>query len=329
MKNKSLSIDALILRSFFTDPSHYFSGVVLAEQAGVTRAAIWKHIEQLQKRSYVIEAQPHLGYRLLEAPDRFFEDELLARFGEEKSGSFSCKPWFLEEATSTNDLAWIRAQEGEQEGFIVVAEKQTSGRGRQGRHWESPSNSGIYASLLLRPKWSLREVTRLTILASVAIAEAIEEFCGVEVQIKWPNDLLMKKKKFVGILTEIQADPEMIRFAILGFGINVNQQSQHFSPEVRNLATSLRIETGRDWRRIDILLAVLPSLKKHYENPFDQTIEKWSGRCLSLGQTLTLQTATGKKQGQAVGLDENGALLLRMESGTVETIMSGDIIKTR
>lgn len=319
-------IDILILRALFARPGHYVSGEELATQAGVSRAAIWKHLDQLQKIGYPIEAQPHHGYRLLPPPDVWCADEIVARLPDPLPGADDWRVMLFQDTASTNDIVWREAQNGRGEGLVVAAEQQSAGRGRQGRQWQSRPRAGVYASLLLRPHWPLHQITRLTIVSSLAVAEAVEAVCGRSVQIKWPNDVFMRGKKLGGILTEVQADPEAIRFAIIGMGLNVAQDKSDFPPELRSLATSLKIETGAEHRRADLLVAILAALRERYRQPFEQVRHDWSQRCFSLGQTITVRTPGGPRVGQAAGIDDNGALLLRDESGRVTPITAGDIL---
>lgn len=320
------AIDTLILRALFAHPSHYVSGEDLATQAGVSRAAIWKHLDQLQKIGYPIEAQPHQGYRLLPPPDVWCADEIAARLPTPKRGDLHWRVLLFQHTASTNDLVWREAQNGVEEGLVIIAEQQTAGRGRQGRQWQSNAKAGLYASALLRPHWPLSQITRLTIVSSLAVAEAVEKLCGKEVRIKWPNDVFMRGKKLGGILTEVQADPEGIRFAVVGMGLNVSQEKKDFPAALHSIATSLKLETGHDYRRADLLVEILIALQKRCREPFEHVRQDWSERCFSLGQTISVRTPAGQQVGQAVGLDENGALLLRAESGKISPITAGDIL---
>jgi BirA family biotin operon repressor/biotin-[acetyl-CoA-carboxylase] ligase len=319
-------MDVLILRALFAQAPHYVSGEDLAAQAGVSRAAIWKHLDQLQKIGYPIEAQPHQGYRLLPPPNIWCADEIMARLPDSVRGAIPWRVLLFQETASTNDLVWREAQTGSEEGLVIIAEQQTAGRGRQGRQWQSSGRFGLSFSALLRPHWPLSQITRLTIVSSLAVADAVETLCGKKVQIKWPNDIFMSGKKLGGILTEVQADPEAIRFAIVGIGLNVTQQCQDFPPALREIATSLRNETGQEYRRADLLVEILTNLQERYREPFNMVSQAWSDRCFSLGQTISVQTPAGRQTGQAVGLDENGALLLRKEGGRVMAITAGDIL---
>lgn len=318
-------IDVLILRALFAAGGEYVSGVELAKEAGVSRAAIWKHLDQLQQVGYAIDAQPHHGYRLAESlPDVWCADEITARLDE--GCSVHWRPLLFAETASTNDIAMREAIAGTPEGLVVLADRQTRGRGRQGRVWESPAGLGLTCSLVVRPQWPVSQMTRLTILTSVALAEAVEELAGVRVRIKWPNDLFIGDRKLGGILCEAHADPERLRFAVIGFGLDVNHAPDDFSPEVRALATSLRMETGRTFRRADVLLSVVAAFERHLRGDFAVTRELWRERCFTLGRQITVSTPHGERHGTAVALDDNGALLLRHDNGDVEAVTAGDIL---
>ena len=315
--------DVAILQALWRNGEDFTSGVQLADQLGLSRSAVWKRMEGLQALGYPIQSQPHLGYRMIfPLPDLLYADEIRARL---IPGAIPWKPIVFKETNSTNDLVWREAQGNFPEGLIMIAERQTQGRGRQGRVWQTPTAGGLTFSLLLRPAWPLAQAARLTIFVSLAVAEALEEVSQTRIQIKWPNDLYVGGRKLGGILTEVQGEVECIRFAVVGIGLNVRQQQSDFPPDLQSRATSLQIITGQEIRRVDLLLAVLRRLEHYYQMDFPQVRNAWSERCLSLGKLVQVQTSRGLKQGQALGLDEDGALMLRVESGQVERITSGDL----
>ena len=226
---------------------------------------------------------------------------------------------------STNDVARDQARKGAKTGFLVAASKQTSGRGRLGRSWDSPAGRGLYVSLVLRPDMEMADAGQLTILTSLAVSDAVETVAGVRPQIKWPNDIVLKGKKLAGVLIETEQKAGKLVFAVIGIGLNVRHETEDFSPEVRDLATSLYLATGRTYRRVDVLVALLEAFEKRLSQPFKKAREAWAASSLTLGQRVTLTTARGKKFGQALGLDESGALLVRNDSGQVEAITAGDM----
>ena len=244
---------------------------------------------------------------------------------QKKSSAPAWNPLLLAGTSSTNDVAREQARKGAKSGFVVAASRQTAGRGRMGRNWESPPDRGLYVSILLKPDFSMTETGKLTILSSVATVDAVETVAGVRPQIKWPNDLLIRGRKLAGLLIETEPKGARLAFAVIGVGINVRQEAGDFSPDVRKLATSLYLATGHLYRRADLLVALLQALERRLTRPFDEAREAWSASSLTLGQQVTLTTARGRKHGQAMGLDESGALLLRADSGEVEAVNAGDM----
>jgi BirA family transcriptional regulator, biotin operon repressor / biotin---[acetyl-CoA-carboxylase] ligase len=320
------SPDVAILRALFSAGEGFISGTHIAGQLGLTRAAVWKRMEQLEALGYPILSQPHQGYRLGHPlPDLLIADEIKARLASSPPPALSWYPIVFKETASTNDLVWREAIHNYPEGLVITADSQTQGRGRQGRVWQSPASLGLYASVLLRPPWPITQAARLTIITSLAIAQALENISGTRLQIKWPNDLFYQGKKLGGILTEVQGDLESIRFAVVGFGLNLHHQANDFPPELRDQATSLSLLSGRPYRRIDVLLKVLAELQLAYQRPFAEVRAAWAERCFTLGQLLAVQTPRGLLQGQAMNVDADGALLLRLESGRIERITSGDV----
>jgi BirA family biotin operon repressor/biotin-[acetyl-CoA-carboxylase] ligase len=171
----------------------------------------------------------------------------------------------------------------------------------------------------------MTEAGKLTILSSVATVDAVETVSGLRPQIKWPNDLLVGGRKLAGLLIETERKAGRLAFAVIGIGLNVRQEAGDFSPEVRGLATSLHLATGQLYRRADLLVTLLQALERRLSRPFAEAREAWTASSLTLGQRVTLTTSRGRKHGQAMGLDESGALLLRSDSGEVEAVTAGDM----
>jgi BirA family biotin operon repressor/biotin-[acetyl-CoA-carboxylase] ligase len=278
---------------------------------------------------YPIEFHPQGSIGLREPPDIWCAEEIAGRcpIGEKRENSSvpAWDPVLLAETSSTNDVAREHARKGARSGFLVAASRQTAGRGRLGRNWESPPDRGLYVSLLLRPDLPRAEAGKLTILSSVATVDAVEMVSGLHPKIKWPNDLMVGKRKLAGLLIETEPKGNRLAFAVIGIGLNVRQESGDFSPDVRNMATSLYLATGQMHRRADLLVALLHALERRLSRPFDEAREAWTASSLTLGQRVTLTTVRGRKHGQAVGLDESGALLLRGDSGEIEAVTAGDM----
>ena len=207
-----------ILKVLKESNSGYVSGEDLSKGLNVTRASVWKHVENLRRIGYEIEAQPHLGYRLVSIPDKLLAHEIKWGLKTKILGKII---YTYEKVSSTNDRACQIAEEGGEEGTVIVAEQQSKGKGRMGRSWSSP-RGGIYLSVILRPKLIPTEVSKLTLVAALSVAQTIRDTAGLRALIKWPNDILVGKKKLCGILTELKAEQDMTSFVILGIGINVN-----------------------------------------------------------------------------------------------------------
>lgn len=301
-------------------------------RAELTRAAqlspddVEPRLASYLEAGYPIEFHPQGGISLKEPPDIWCAEEIVGRCPS--SGKPALPIWdplLLAETSSTNDVAREQGRKGVRAGFLVAASRQTRGRGRLGRSWESPTDRGLYVSILLRPDLAVAQAGQLTILASVATVDAVEALTGLRPQIKWPNDLMMGGKKLAGLLIETEPVGTRLDFAVIGIGINVRHEAADFSPEVRDLATSLYLATGRHYRRADLLVALLQAFERRLSQPFSEAREAWAASSLTLGQRVTLTTARGRKHGQALGLDESGALLLRNDSGEVEIVTAGDM----
>ncbi len=276
---------------------------------------------------YPIQFHPQGGLVMHEPPDIWCAEEIIGRLSG--SGPYDPRePWdpvLLVKTASTNDVARDHARKGAKTGFLVAAARQTSGRGRLGRSWESPAGCGLYVSIVLRPEMEMADAGQLTIITSLAVSDAVEAVAGMRPQIKWPNDLVLNGRKLAGVLIETEQKAGRLVFAVIGIGLNVRHEAEDFSPEVRELATSLYLATGRAYRRVDVLLGLLEAFEKRLKQPFRKAREAWASSSLTLGQRVTLTTARGRKFGQALGLDESGALLIRDDSGKIEAITAGDM----
>jgi BirA family biotin operon repressor/biotin-[acetyl-CoA-carboxylase] ligase len=322
-----VTTDAAILRALRTAENGGVSGTDLSQKLGISRAAIWARIEDLRKLGYDIEASPHLGYRLRNDPDLLVADDLTARLGRTKIVGRAIQ--VFEQTSSTNDVIEKLARDGVKEGAVVFAESQTHGRGRLGRHWNSPSRKGLWFSILLRPDLRPQETTRLTVCAATALWRAIQSVSGISAEIKWPNDILVRGRKLVGILTELSAELDRVRHVILGVGVNVNQTTSDFPPEIRKQATSLKIETGRQISRAELATAILRELDTDYarvcNGDFPALADDWESLCATLGRRIVVRQGNHSVAGCAESLDDDGALLLRTEHGRVERILGGDV----
>jgi len=235
----------------------------------------------------------------------------------------------LESVASTNDVAWEEAERGAPEGTVVVAEEQTAGRGRMSRKWHSPPGLGIWTSVVLRPDVSPENAASLTLCASVAVAKAVRSLCPVNVSLKWPNDVMVKGKKLCGILTEIKFGGGRIDFLVCGIGLNANQRVQDFPAELAQSATSIFMATGKMVNRGELFLAILRHFEKKYRefcrNGAASCLDEWRSMCPLFGKRVRVKGRRGAVEGVFFNIDDNGALLLRLDSGVHRSFLAGDV----
>jgi len=316
-----------IVRVLSDNPTLVISGTKLAEEIGSNRSEVWRLVEQLRTYGVQIAGHAAIGYQLMKVPDLPLPeviDPLL-------SGTmFAKRVHHFFRVGSTNAEAMQAAAAGATEGSVFLAEEQTSGRGRGGHSWTSPPSTGIYCSSIVRPSVSPADALLLSLIAGLAVAHAIEEVTGVKPDLRWPNDLMIGDKKFCGILTEMNAEVTRVRYAVVGIGINVNQRE--FPPELAEIATSLRIETGREWSRVELLASLLQSLDREYRalntgdfaavradifRRFEQASSYARGKHVTVDED-------GGYEGVTAGLDQRGFLLVETGSG-VKTVLSGSV----
>ena len=303
----------------------FLSGEDIGRELSITRAAVWKGIKKLREEGYEIEAVTNRGYRLTNPETMYNKRELEQGL---KTKTMGQTIYFYEETDTTNNRAREWALEGAPEGTLVVAEKQTAGRGRRGKVWESPLGTGIWMSLVLRPQIMPAEASVLTLLCGLATAEAIEAETGLSAGIKWPNDILINGKKAVGILTEMDCEMSEVHFVIPGIGINVNTAS--FPPEIAEIATSLYLECGKTVSRRRLVHKVLERLEEHYETflrtgSFAAMLEDYRKHCITLGKEVHV---LGREPffAEALDITPEGELLVRWaDNGKEEVVFSGEV----
>jgi BirA family biotin operon repressor/biotin-[acetyl-CoA-carboxylase] ligase len=318
-----------ILEAFYQAAGQFVPPGKLARLSNLPAGGVIAEIRQLEKLGYTIESHPHLGYRLLDTPDRLTADDIRARLHTHLIGS---DVLVFEQTTSTNDIVEQLARSGAREGLVVFAESQTRGRGRHGRSWASPRGKGLWFSVLLRPKLAPVAVSRLTVAASVAVARALRKCGRVDARIKWPNDVTVRGKKLAGILTEMRAEIDDVSLAILGIGIDVNCTPGDFPRAIGSTATSLQIETGQLQDRLGLAVCALEELDYSYRaalEKFEVVIDEWAQWCTTLGRQIVVQVGSRRIEGHAQALDGDGALLVRTDNGRVERIVGGDLIAER
>ncbi len=322
-----MTVDAQILAALRSPEPGGVSGAELSRHLGISRAAIWARIEELRSLGYEIVASPHQGYRLLSVPEVLHADDLLSLVSGSKVVGRDIR--VFEETGSTNDVAEKLAQDGVPEGVVVFAESQRAGRGRLGRKWLSPPHKGLCFSVLLRPDLRPQAATQLTIAAATAVSRGIRQQTELATQIKWPNDILIDGRKVAGVLTEMSAELDRIKYLILGVGVNVNLSAGELPSEIRKLATSLKIEAGKGFRRAELAAAILRELDADYSRVqagrFTEVADEWAEQCTTLGKAVRIEVGDRLIRGQAESLDDDGALLVRTEHGHLEHVIGGDV----
>ncbi len=314
-----------IIELFKKCTNSHVSGEELSKKLGVSRTSIWKHMENLRKLGYDIEATPHLGYRLLETPDKFLPHEISWELGTKLIGKMIHS---FKSTKSTNDLAYKMAEEGAAEGTCVFAEEQTKGKGRMSRLWVS-EKGGIYVSIILKPKMLPSETPKITLVAAVAVANALRRSTGLDFLIKWPNDIYINGKKACGILTEMKAEQDTTQFLIIGIGVNVNQDKKHLPPH----ATSVSLELGKQIFKVDLAKKILKEIEKQYllfkKQGFKPIKTEWRDLSAVLGKRVKITSLKGVIEGQAQDIDDTGALVVRLDNGFLEKIFAGDVLLAR
>ena len=246
--------------TYLRNTDEYLSGEQLSRQFQVSRTAVWKYMKQLREEGYEIESVPRKGYRLLKTADKVTASEILS---QNKAQWVGQEIEYFESTDSTNNRIRSFAENGRKEGLLAVAEEQTGGKGRWGRNWVSPKETGIWISLLLRPQIEPQKASMVTILAALALVKAIKRTIDLDVQIKWPNDVIINGKKVCGILTEMSAELEAIHYIIVGIGINAN--TEQFDEEIMDRATSIYLESGKKIKRAKLIAEFCQEFEQLYE----------------------------------------------------------------
>jgi BirA family biotin operon repressor/biotin-[acetyl-CoA-carboxylase] ligase len=305
------------------------SGARIAREIGVSRSTVWRLVGRLRELGVKAKGQPATGYFLEQVPDILMPDMLKQRL---KGGLFGKRIHHFFKTDSTNRVALELGQVGEPEGAVVLAEEQTAGRGRVGRAWASERAVGIYVTLLLRPKLAPVQAPLLTMMAGLSTRAAVEAVTGLNVDLKWPNDLLIRGKKAGGILTEMHAEPSQIRFVIVGVGLNVNQEK--FAGELAERATSLRMETGKFHSRMELLVRLLREFEADYNRFLREGLASVVARFESAssyarGKRVRVSNGVESYTGTTAGLGPEGLLQVEREDGRLMTVIAGDVAEAR
>lgn len=321
-----MTVKEHILALLDSRKGEYLSGEEIAGQLSVTRSAVWKAIKSLQTEGYSIQAVTNKGYSLSPQTD-ILSAAAVSKYLDAKGQKLRLE--VFKTVASTNELVKARASGGEAEGTVILAEEQTAGRGRKGRPFFSPAGTGIYLSILLRPKLSAADATLLTTSAAVAVALAIESVSGLSTQIKWVNDVFMNGKKVCGILTEasLSLENEWLDYAVLGIGINVALPSGGFPGGLSEIATSV-YEEGKPPADLRNQLAaeVLNRFMGYYEQLKGRLfLPDYRQRMMSMGQTVMVIKEHQQQEATAVDIDSDCRLKVRYANGGEEYLSSGEV----
>ena len=313
-----------LLSLLWQNADAYISGEELARRLSVSRTAVWKAIGQLREAGYNIESVSNRGYRLLSESDVLSEEGIRRHLKHQE-----LKLQVYKTITSTNTVLKTFAAEGAPAGLALIAGEQTAGRGRMGRSFYSPADSGLYLSLLLRPNVSAVEATRLTACAAVAVAETIEELSGRPAQIKWVNDIFVDGRKVCGILTEASVDCEngMMHYVIIGLGVNTHVPAGDFPEEIRGIAGAAFDADSIPELRCRLAAGILDKLAEYTENPdASRVFEGYKSRSLVLGKAINI-LAPGRDPvpAEVLDLEEDYALIVRLPDGSTTRLNSGEV----
>jgi BirA family biotin operon repressor/biotin-[acetyl-CoA-carboxylase] ligase len=311
------------------DADRPLSGETISTRLGITRAGVWKHINELRAMGYDISSSQKEGYRLTRTSSKLLPYEVHKKLRTQFIGK---KMRYLENTPST---IWVGKQicsEGDVEkmhGLVIIAEEQTGGIGRMGRAWVSPSG-GIWITIVLKPGIPIDHVFMVTMAGSVAVARAIRKEFDLGALIKWPNDVFIGDKKVAGLLLELSAEADTIHHCLLGIGIDVNVPLNQFSPALQKEITSISTEVGHDVDRATFLARILKEFENRYllieSGEYEAIIREWKSLSCTLEHRVHITTMKNSFEGEAIDIDEFGALMIRKDNGKIERVIAGDCV---
>ena len=311
--------------AWLRESDKFVSGQELCNRFGVSRTAVWKVINQLKKEGYHIEAVQNKGYHMVSSPDVLSKYELESRLATNWLGK---EIVYKEITKSTNSDVRRMAEDGADNGLLVVADSQTQGKGRRGRTWESPKGENLYFSMLLKPDFAPDKASMLTLVAAYSVARVIREKTGLDAKIKWPNDIVVGKKKVCGLLTEMNMERDYIHHIVVGIGINVN--AQKIPLEIQEMATSLKLEKGELVSRANLLSDILLQFEKDYlsflaAEDLQPFVDEYNQMLVNKGSLVKVLDPKGEFSGIAGGIDKEGMLIVFKEDGQIEKVYAGEV----
>lgn len=302
----------------------YVSGQEICETLGVSRTAVWKCMQKLKSEGYEIEAVSNKGYRLVKSPDILSAEEIKSLRKTKWAGT---EIIYYDVTDSTNTQAKRLAENGGVHGTLIVSDRQESGKGRRGRAWESPSHTGIFMTLLLRPDVKPEDASMLTLVAAMAVAKAIRVSLGVDAEIKWPNDIVLNGKKICGILTEMSTEIEAVNYVVIGIGINVS--NREFPEEIAAMATSISLESGKEVHRAELIEAVWEQFEIYYDKyikkaDLSEIREEYNSFLVNYDRQVRILDPKEPYEGVAKGITKRGELMVETE-GETRLVSSGEV----
>lgn len=311
---------------FVRDKNDFVSGEFISRELKISRTAIWKYMNQIEQKGYVVDKLKGKGYRLISSPDKIYPWEIKRHLKTEKFGH---KIIYFDSVDSTNSVAFKMALEGKPEGTCVVAEGQSHGKGRLNRVWHSPPGKNICISIILKPAVHPTQVYPLTFISSLAVQETIETMTERKATLKWPNDVMMGGKKVSGTLIELSMEADLVRFVVIGLGLNINMKLQDLDRDIEDKATSLAMETNKSHDRSAVGASFLNCLERYYalfmEKGSQEVCSLWEKRAGIKGTYLEVNQMGESFKGISDGIDATGAMLLNI-NGSVKRIIAGDVI---
>lgn len=315
-----------IIKFLKANPGRCVSGQAISRSLGISRSAVWKHITSLRKTGYRIEGYPKKGYAIVGGQSPPFNPlEISSILSTDIIGK---KIHFFPSIGSTSAKAMELARGNAPEGTVVIADAQEKGRGRLERVWLSPAGVNLYTSIILRPPVPPQKAMALTLLSAVSVAESVGAFVPADISLKWPNDVLLAGKKVAGILTEMSSEVDRVNFAVIGIGVNVNMDMAKAPPDLRRIATSIMEKKGVETPRAAFASTLYYNLEKWYKRFIEEgalpVISAWRRLFPGEGKPVRVRGIT-ESCGICLGIDNDGALLVRNKSGVVERVTSGDV----
>jgi BirA family biotin operon repressor/biotin-[acetyl-CoA-carboxylase] ligase len=317
-----------ILKLLYDKKGEFITTQEIEDKTGILKEQIDDYIQIFKEEGYRID-ESETGYSLSGTPNILLPYEIKKDLKTKYMGK---NIHFYKEVDSTNDVARKLADEGAAEGTIIIAESQRSGKGRRGKKWISPSG-GVWMTIILRPDVEPNKAPQLTLVAGVAVAETLDVECGLDIGIKWPNDILIGDKKVSGILTEVKTDGGEVDYALVGIGIDLNMDISLFPPEIRGSATSLKVELDREIKGAELVQRFLRRFEYYYgefiEGNFRDILNQWRRLSSTIGNYVEVHKKGRTVYGEAVGVNKDGKLILEMDDGSLRKIISGECVHTK